>query len=278
MMDQYFGTKELYEVVLKANTPMNFGSRRVEVGEPILYFEKVSIAQLNEQSRPIMARGGWGNMPHVIWEDRSEMTFTLSEGVMSSIGMSILMSADLVAHEEAKNGNLYIPKREGPFELDDLTMSYRLDRTPAQDKKIFLFEYERDVPQKKIDMKAEGLVIENNILRYKNGDINKQYLIDYYFKYGEEALIYYIEKERFNGTFSLEAKFYTKDENDGINTTNFMFMPKVRVVSDINLRLGERADPTVSVFNVIAMPEKTEESREMIMKIVRLGEDIDADI
>ena len=278
MMDQYFGTKELYEVVLKANTPMNFGSRRVEVGEPILYFEKVSIAQLNEQSRPIMARGGWGNMPHVIWEDRSEMTFTLSEGVMSSIGMSILMSADLVAHEEAKNGNLYIPKREGPFELDDLTMSYRLNRAPAQDKKIFLFEYERDVPQKKIDMKAEGLVIENNILRYKNGDINKQYLIDYYFKYGEEALIYYIEKERFNGTFSLEAKFYTKDENDGINTTNIMFMPKVRVVSDISLRLGERADPTVSVFNVIAMPEKTEESREMIMKIVRLGEDFDADI
>ena len=112
----------------------------------------------------------------------------------------------------------------------------------------------------------------------ENGDINKEYLIDYYFKYGEEALVYYIEKERFNGTFSLEAKFYTKDENDGINTTNIMFMPKVRVVSDINLRLGERADPTVSVFNVIAMPEKTEESREMIMKIVRLGEDIDADI
>lgn len=278
MMDQYFGTKELYEVVLKANTPMNFGSRRVEVGEPILYFEKVSIAQLNEQSRPVMARGGWGNMPHVIWEDRSEMTFTLSEGVMSSIGMSILMSAKMVSKEKAKDGNLYIPKREGPFELDDLTMSYTLDRIPAQDKRIFLFEYEREVPQKKIDMEAEGLVIEKNILRYKNGDINKQYLIDYYFKYGEEALVYYIEKERFNGTFSLEAKFYTKDENDGINTTNIMFMPKVRVVSDINLRLGERADPTVSVFNVIAMPEKTEESREMIMKIVRLGEDIDADI
>ena len=278
MQDAYFGTKELYEVVLKANTPMNFGSRRVEVEEPILYFEKVNMAQLNEQSKPIMARGGWGNMPHVIWEDRSEMTFTLSEGVMSSIGMGILMSADMVKHEDAKNGNLYIPKREGPFYLDDLTMSYKLNRTPAQDKKIFLFEYEREVPQKKIDMKAEGLVIDKDILRYKNGDINKQYLIDYYFKYGEEALVYYIEKERFNGTFSLEAKFYTKDENDGINTTNIMFMPKVRVVSDINLRLGERADPTVSVFNVIAMPEKTEESREMIMKIVRLGEDIDADI
>lgn len=273
MMDQYFGTKELYEVVLKANTPMNFGSRRVEVGEPILYFEKVSIAQLNEQSRPIMARGGWGNMPHVIWEDRSEMTFSLSEGVMSSIGLGILTSANMVMEEKKKDGNLYLHKKEGPFYLDDITKKYTLSQTPALNKKIFCYEFEREVIQKRVNFSTDG-----KVLTIENGDINKEYLIDYYYQYGEEALIYYIEKERFNGTFSLEAKFYTKDENDGINTTNIMFMPKVRVVSDINLRLGERADPTVSVFNVIAMPEKTEESREMIMKIVRLGEDIDADI
>ena len=55
-------------------------------------------------------------------------------------------------------------------------------------------------------------------------------------------------------------------------------MPKVRVVSDINLRLGERADPTVSVFNIIAMPDRAEESENLLMKIVRLDEDIDADI
>lgn len=273
MMDQYFGTKELYEVVLKANTPMNFGSRRVEIGEPVLYFEKVNMAMLNEQSKPIMARGGWGNMPHVIWEDRSEMTFTLSEGVMTSVGLGILTSANMLLEEKKKDGNLYLPKKEGPFYLDELTKKYILSQTPILSKKIFCYEFERDTVQKKVNFQIEG-----KVLTIENGDINKEYLIDYYFKYGEEALIYYIEKERFNGTFSLEAKFYTKDENDGINTTNVMFMPKVRVVSDINLRLGERADPTVSVFNVIAMPEKTEESREMIMKIVRLDEDIDADI
>ena len=112
----------------------------------------------------------------------------------------------------------------------------------------------------------------------KNGDRSKQYIFDYYYEYGDNALIYLIEKERFNGTFILEAKFYTKDENDGLNYTNIITMPKVRVVSDINLRLGERADPTVSVFNIIAMPEMTKESRNMLMKIVRLDKDLDADI
>ena len=67
MTEQYFGIKELYEVVLKAKTPMNFGFRKIEEGEPVLYFENVSMAVLSEDSRPIMARGGWGNMPQVIW-------------------------------------------------------------------------------------------------------------------------------------------------------------------------------------------------------------------
>jgi len=39
-------------------------------------------------------------------------------------------------------------------------------------------------------------------------------------------------------------------------------MPRVRVVSDINLRLGERADPTMSVFNIIGMPENLGSNRE----------------
>lgn len=291
MMDQYFGTKELYEVVLKANAPMNFGSRKVEVGEPILYFEKVNMAVLNEQSRPIMARGGWGNMPHVIWEDRSEMTFSLSEGVMSSVGMSILMSANM--DNKPKDGNLYIQKREvleSNFEYkkkfdEQEYRCFNLAKIPALNKKCFCFEYERETLQNKrndfdihIEKDEEGNE-KRAILRFiENGQESKDFLVDYYFQYREEALIYLIEKERFNGTFLLEGKFYTKDENDGLNSTNILTMPKVRVVSDINLRLGERADPTVSVFNIIAMPDRAEESENLLMKIVRLDEDIDADI
>ena len=71
MMDQYFGTKELYEVVLRAKVPMQFGSRYIESEEPILYFENISMAILQEKNNTIMARGGWANMPRVIWEVRS---------------------------------------------------------------------------------------------------------------------------------------------------------------------------------------------------------------
>ena len=282
MIDQYFGVKELSEVVLKAKTPMQFGSRHLEQGEPVLYFENVSMSMLTERSSPIMARGGWSNMPRVIWEDRSEVTFTLREGVMSSISMGILLSANMT--ERKPNETLLIPKREGPFELDSEN-SFYLEHMPVfpPKKKVFIYEYERDVAQKKVY--GEVLSKETNLLgeeipriRVKDADVTKRYIVDYYYEYKDEALIYLIQKERFNGLFTLEGKFYSKDENDGLNYTNLIYMPKVRVVSDINLRLGERADPTTSVFNIIGLPEQTDDSKNLIVKITRLSQDIDADI
>lgn len=290
MIDQYFGVKELYEVVLKAKVPMQFGSRRLEEGEPVLYFENVSISMLSERNSPIMARGGWSNMPRVIWEDRSEVTFSLTEGVMSSISMGILLSANMTEKQEGTS--IAVPMREGPFELDTGGGFY-LNHYPIlpPQKKVFIYEYERDVGQRKVygtidKTRYNPLTgeIEPYIILFDDkqktieADATKHYMVDYYYEYKDEALIYLIQKERFNGLFTLEGKFYSKDENDGLNYTNLIYMPKVRVVSDINLRLGERADPTTSVFNIVGMPEKTDDSNNLIVRITRLNQDIDADI
>ena len=272
MIDEYFGVKELNEVVLKAKTPMIFGNRQLEAGEPVMYFENISLSLLTEQSHPIMARGGWGNMPHVIWEDRSEVQFTINEGVMSAISMGILFSAGVTGNPA--NNRILVPQRDGPFILD-ANGQIELTHTPYLQRKVFIYEYERDVAQKKVYGKVSDQA-DTIITVYQDkvgtpADITKQYIVDYYYEYTDEALIYTIQKERFKGLFTLEGKFYAKDENDGINYTNLMYMPKVRVVSDINLRLGERADPTVAVFNIIGMPENTAEENNLILKIARLG-------
>ena len=294
MMDQYFGVKELYEVVLKAKTPMQFGARKLEQGEPVLYFENISMSVLSEDSRPIMARGGWQNMPRVIWEDRSEVVFTLTEGVMSSISMGVLLSANV--SEPVSNEPIKVPKREGPMNLqpvkDHGNNLMPIEHWPIEypDKKMFIYEYERDVAQRKMYGKIiHGIpdpwdstrdrpyvaVFEDKVCE-TSADTNKQYIIDYYYKYNNDALIYTINKERFNGLFTLEGKFYSKDETEGLNYTNLIYMPKVRVVSDINLRLGEKADPSTSVFNIIGIPETTTSNRKgLILEITRLSEDID---
>lgn len=291
MMDQYFGVKELYEVVLRAKVPMQFGSRFLEEGEPVLYFENITMSVLQQKTNAIMARGGWANLPRVIWEDRSEVQFVMQEGVMSSISLGVLLSANVTTQLD-NEGPLLINKREGPFEIQEDARIF-LEHWPVEypRRKTFIYEYERDVAQKKIYGKRiegldDGFGVERPCLELyqdkaleEKADINKKYIVDYYYEYGNEALIYTIQKERFNGLFTLEGKFYSKDENEGKNYTNLIYMPKVRVVSDINLRLGERADPTMSVFNIIALPETVSSNKQsLIMEITRLSDDIDGNI
>ena len=294
MIDQYFGHKELYEVTLRAKVPMKFGNRYIEEGEPVLYFDNVNMSTLSETNKAIFARGGWANQPRVTWEDRSEVVFQMTEGVMSAVGMGILLSANVVG--ESKEKPLQIPKREGPFEITELTIDgqqeqgFYISHKPIgyPEHKIFIMEYARRSPQQKVYGKLierqTPLGIQYFISVYQDKELkipvelNKEFVVDYYYEYGEEALIYSIQKERFNGLFTLDAKFYSKDENEGMNYTNVLYMPKVRVVSNINLRLGERADPTVSTFNIIGLPESVGSSKDLIVEITRLSQDIDTDI
>ena len=297
MMDQYFGHKELYEVVLRAKTPMQFGSRYIEAQEPILYFDNVNMSLLTEQNRPIFARGGWANMPRVIWDDRNEVQFQMVDGVMSSVGMGILLSANVLSGG-GQDAPLYINKREQPTihtyknNQNQEIVYVDLQENPVDldIKKTFIFDYERSAIQQKIYGKRIPNIIDgfgqpvHRIELYydKNLSIpaenNRKYVVDYYYEYRNEALIYTVQKERFNGLFTLEAKFYSKDENEGHNYTNILYMPKVRIVSSINLQLGERANPTVSTFNIIGLPETVGEYKTLIMDITRLNEDVDADI
>ena len=290
MMDEYFGVKELYEVVLRAKTSMQFGSRYIEEQEPILYFENISMSMLTQKTTPIMARGGWANLPRVVWEDRDAVQFYMSEGVMSSTSMGILLSSEVL--NKKQDEALYVHKKEGPFNLINGRVFLQHWPVESDKRKTFIFEYARDAVQKKIyGKRIKGIKdpFDTNIERpcielYEDkeltihADSTKQYVIDYYYEYKDEALIYTVQKERFNGLFTLEGKFYSKDENDGINYTNILYMPKVRVVSDINLRLGERADPTMSAFNIIGMPEHAGGNKNsLILEIIRLDKDIDDD-
>lgn len=264
MIEQNFATKQLYQVSLKANTDMKFGYRRVVAGEPVLYFDNIEMAQTDEYTQSVAAKGGWGNMPRVLWEDRREITFNLKDGVMNNIGLGLILGAKVVTNESRIA--TYIPKREGPFPGNRITLS----KAPTDKKPIFCYEFENNCLQSKVDVK-----ISNKTLRVVGGSSSKNYIVDYYYQYGGEAVNYLIGQERFNGTFTLEGRFYTKDENEGNEVTNLLIMPKVRIISGVNLRLGEGVEPVVSSFNLTAMPVQNDDQRFVLAEFIKLPDDID---
>ena len=210
MQDAYFGIKELYEVVLKAKTPMRFGDRTLETGESILYFEKVNMAVLSEKNNVIMARGGWSNMPRVIWEDRSEVQFSLTEGVMNNTSMGILLSTNAV-HTNDLQEPILVQKTEGPrrliFEkenLNDLTAEdnndnnylFYLEHWPVEPevRKGFIYQFNNDTIQKKVygDRVSGKINFEGNerpcIKIYEDKEEN-QYVFYIYMEQGVEHLL-----------------------------------------------------------------------------------------
>lgn len=204
MIDNYFGTKDLTQVTLKAYMPMTIGDRHLEAGEPLLYFDRIHVSNLTEEATPIIARGGWGNMPQIIWENHSEVRFSFSEGVMNNMSLGLLLNSRVIPSGIREVH--YVPMRDGPFEIDD-NNQYITRRPISQDKPFFCYEFDYNTIQRKVECSAY-----ENILTIPNGDPNKIYILEYYTQYGDEAMLYLIEQERFGGLFTLEGKFESKDE------------------------------------------------------------------
>jgi hypothetical protein len=83
-----------------------------------------------------------------------------------------------------------------------------------------------------------------------------------------------MNRERKANLYTLEATFYLKDENAGLLHTGVLEMPKVYIMSNINLRMGERADPTVGTFRIVAMPDTLDDNEYTICRVSYLDEDI----
>lgn len=260
---QEMGIKDLEHVVLKAYNPMSLGGRVFEAGEPVLLFKNLQIALLSENTHIVAARGGYLNQPRVIWEDRNDTTFQFSNGTINPLSLNLLLEANMLSPHKT-----YIPFQE-IVELDDDGNCF-LSHLPAKEKKIFYKTFLRDNLQDKIVPKET----KDNFLSFGEEYANKDIIVDYYFVPKQSPLTYTMNRERQANLYTLEATFYLKDENEGLLHTGILEMPKIYIMSNINLRMGEIADPTVGTFKIVAMPENLEGYEQTISRITFLDDDI----
>ena len=267
---KYSGLKELNSVVIKAYSDITIGNKHFSAGEPILYFEKIQISELSEQTKPVMARGGWGNYPHVVWENFNGFTFKLAEGVLSTMSFSILSNAELFDYEEGQRA-MKIPKRE---KIEVYNSQIKAKYQPLEDR-FFIYLLDEDgIIERKIE---DYSIKENKIIKVSSDFEGRDMLIDYYFNYEKAYTKYIIGNKRIDGFLSLEGKAYFKDDMEGLNKTFFFEIPKMKITSNLDIVMGEKASPTVSVFNIIGVPIK-ENNQWVVSRMYLLDDDIDSDI
>lgn len=267
MLEKY-GVKDLTRIVFRAYRPMKIGSRDIAQGEPVLFLDKAQVATVRQASSARMARGGRGNYAHIIWEDHRDLTLSIIDGVCSPIGYALITNL-LTKDLPPQNGTTVLTQTD-IVEVDTPGWAYTRF-SPIAEKPIFIFNYKNGVIQEKI----ETFAVDGDKIVLDNSYAGSTILVDYSYYYGEAIKEYTLSKDRFNGLFSIEARFYRRSES-GNESSNILTIPKVRIISDLSLRIGDDvAAPMLSTFNIVALSEETN-GEFVTMNMLQLGEDVDS--
>jgi hypothetical protein len=133
-----------------------------------------------------------------------------------------------------------------------------------------VFVYDKESGKKITDF----TYTENNIT------INQSYkevIVDYYYSYDNGYSILSFGRMLTNGYLSLEGKTRVKDDITGQVTTGIIKIPKLKLMSDLSMRLGQDAVPVVGRLDAIAVPTG-ERGHKKVMELIFLNDDIDSDM
>lgn len=269
----YFGVKELYGVTLKCTSNMEINGEFFEEGEPILFFDKIQIAYLDEQKRRISAKGGYGNQTLVKWDETTGMGIQLSEGIISKTGLSILSNSKILSKD---NTFIKIPYTETLESVKEDGKYFLYLRHALNDYPYVYRNGKKITDFKSGNFDSKGKILINNV----DDEAEMEppiYTVYYEYKYNGNAENLCIGKRLVKGFLALTGRMRLKDDQSGKETTCLIEVPKVELMSDLTMRLGTEISPYVYGFNLQAHPVG-ERGNQYVCKFTMLDEDIDSDI
>jgi len=261
VMEQLFGTKQLYDVVLKLTSPIEVSGRKYQAGEVIAAFDNLQVSDFDEVKKRAAARGGYKNESHVFWEDTVGMNFEFTEGVFSKMQLA-LMGNSYITNRNA--GADCIPMQE-KLETDENGI-VKLKHEPSCE----LFVYNADTGEKIQDYTVDGVDIKIN-QPYQN------LVIRYYFLYKTARTRIEVGRQFIYGFLRLEGKMRLKDDQTGQVTTGILTIPKLKIMSDLSMHLGKDANPMVATFSGTGYPAG-EKGKKSVCEVILLEKDIDSDL
>lgn len=261
-MVDLFSFKELYDVYLKITYPIEINGKNFESGETIAKFDKIQIAALTQEKDRTQAQGGWDNRTHVFWETTKEVQFSFTQGVFSKTHFALLSNSRLI---EINNDNI-IPvtiteelesNENGIIELTNIPLG-----------KVFI--YNKNTREKLIEVSKQDKTIT----------ISEPYVdvvVEYQYGYTGGGQVVQIGRRLIAGYLELEAKTRIKDDTTGQVVTGLIKIPKLKLMSDLSIRLGMQANPIVANFSAVGVPVG-QRGNSYVSEFYFLNNDIDSDM
>lgn len=254
--------KDFESVRLKATYNMKIGDREIVPGETIAFFDKIQIAGLNEVVSRVAARGGFDNRAHVYWETTQEIQLRFAQGVFSKDQLALMANSRLLSTTEDEVLDLTFRERLESDENGKIYCKY----VPAHN----IFVYDAVTGEKlSFTQDEDVLTIE---------DEYKEVIVDYQFEYENGVTSVYIGRQLIQGFVELEGLTRVKDDVTGHIVTGLVRIPKLRVMSDLSIRLGAQANPIVGSFNGVGVPVGSKGYATYVMEFHYLSDDVESDL
>ena len=263
-MENEFGLKELTDLTLKVTYPIEMAGRIFEPGEVIARFDKIQLANFKEITSRASANGGFDNRSHVIWEDPKEIQLSFTQGIFSSRQFALLSNAHLV-DAPSEEGILISCHYSGESNEEGKILVNKQDISD-----VFVYDaktYEKFVPES-VYFKNGEILIDSE---YRNVEV------DFNYRYYNKVTSCVLGRKLIQGYLQLEGKSRVKDDITGKTRTAILRIPRLKLVSDLTMRLGREATPVLANFNAIGLPTG-ERGNKQIMELLFLSDDIDADM
>lgn len=276
--------KEMYDVDIRLNTPIELNGRKFEANETILNFDTIEISQIGENKTRTAATGGYNNNILIDWETDKEATFAITHGVLSHYSLALVSNSNL-----KKINKMSVPFKETVQVIEDNNSWYSIlkfipnydcqrygiqgnpDNEPLPmgrrewlelkklplDKNKYIFCYDLDTRKKilKFDIIGNKIIFKAE---------HKNVLVDYTFDYDKEITELEVGNRLINGFLNLTGKITTKDYLTGEPTTAILTIPKLKIVSSLTINLGSGRDcASVGEFFFVGYPGETRDKNDL---------------
>lgn len=253
------GMREIEQVVIRPLNDITFGGKQYNAGEPLFLFDNLQMMDFQENKARKSANGGYLNQARIIWESPLPMQISFSQGVVSTITMAALGNSKLDRGLET----LITKKETLIWEGSPIALKF----TPVANSLYAYYKGE----------KITDFSLNDNFLTFGETVLTNEDIEVYYdFNYTNTSVMH-IGQRAIPGFLSLTAHTRLKDDMTGKTVTGIFRIPKLKLMSDFSIRLGEDVPPMIANFRFEAHPTGSKGS-ETVMDFISLDRDIDSDI
>ena len=301
-----FGSREICNVTFKASANnQKIGTKTFEKGQPVFIIDTATASSLEQATTSVYAQGGRGYNRLIAWEGEKTMTFSITDALMSPMGLAMLTGAGLgeASAKELKHIHLTYDvalDSEGKGEITaaelEEELGVSLDSTLSafnvcSEEKFKPYATVLDtngavvdwVKSSEITLASAGTAIYEGTLpvdatnalsitvaNRKEATIK----LDFYVVLDAKATQITIAPDDFGGTFYVEADTLYRNQ-DGVDMAATLTFPKAKIQSNFTMSMAPTGDPSTFDFTMDAMPGYTyfDSTKKVVCDIVIVGDD-----